>query len=104
MSEQDLPGMKQKDIRKCDICGLGVAHDRNIDFYVVTVEQWILNPRSIQQQHGLELVMGGGQVGAVMAQIMGPNPDIANQTGKTATFMCQPCAMKQHIPLTLIGE
>jgi hypothetical protein len=90
-----LPGLKRKEIEKCAVCLEGVAHNRQITFYRVTVERFILDHLAIQRTHGLEQFFGGGSAGALMANVMGTDEDLAKQICPASSFiLCEECAMK----------
>ena len=82
-------GLKQKDLTGCVICGKGVAHDQNILFYRVRIERYGLDVRAVQRAVGLELVMGGSP----LAQVMGPDEDLAIRIASYDGLVCQPCAL-----------
>ena len=89
--------MKRSDVRPCSCCRKGVAA-AGPTFYTVQIGYHVLNPRGIQQTHGLEQFFGGGQTGAVFASIMGADPDLANQLSETPRlWVCLDCAMKPHL-------
>jgi hypothetical protein len=91
MSELDkLPGIKQRDTRKCVCCGKGVAHDGNILFYRLTLGWCGLNRQAIESQSGLEMMLGGH---AMLAHVMGADEDMAKiiDTQKHL-WVCLPCA------------
>jgi hypothetical protein len=67
------PGIKQHEIRKCVLCGKGVAHAGHPLFYRITIEQFGLMKDAIQRQSGLEMMLGGH---AKLANIMGPDEDM----------------------------
>lgn len=89
-----LPGLKRKDIEGCMSCGRGVAHNHDITFYRLKVERFVLDPTAVNERHGMELMMGGGTGGAVLAQVMGPDRDLAKLVaGPMVMIICEPCAM-----------
>lgn len=93
----EMPGLKQSEIRKCAHCTQGVAHDGNLTFYRIHVERYILDPGAIQERHGLELMMGGGMGGAALAGVLGPNKDIAKQLDKSTYTICQDCILNVRL-------
>lgn len=97
----DLPGVKQRDIQKCVGCGEGVAHDRNLVFYIADLRYMVLDPGALQRQHGMELMMGGPQM-AGLAAVMGPDEDMAKQLERATAWVCLPCAMLH--PLAVLTE
>ncbi|WP_303749544.1 hypothetical protein [Stenotrophomonas pigmentata] len=93
--------MKGRDIKKCCRCGCGVAK-HGIVFYTLRLQQWGLNPRGIEETHGLEEFFGGGAAGAALAGIMGTDPDIAVPLSEPGAdlWVCAECAIT---PMSLLG-
>jgi hypothetical protein len=80
--------MKQRDFTKCLGCGKGVAHAGHIAFYRIKLEHMIINPRAVQRQHGLEMMIGA------LAAHMGPDEDLAQAVGTPINgLVCQSCAL-----------
>ena len=98
--------MKADEIQKCSMCGKGVMHAGIPLFYRLRVETMGVDVKAVQRHAGLEQVFGGGQAGAVLANVMGPGEDIAKPLGEPTTkILCQPCAVKPDLPLLmLLGE
>lgn len=85
-----LPGIKQRDIRKCVFCGKGVAHSGHPLFYRITVELCGLMKGAIERQAGLEIMLGGH---ALLANVMGANEDMAKIIdSQKHLWVCLPCA------------
>lgn len=85
--------MKRKELEMCCVCGEGMAHGNNIAFYRIKIEHMVLNVRNIQRRHGLEQFFGGGQAGAVLAEVMGDDSDIALPVTQESGLLCQNCAI-----------
>ena len=50
--------------------------------------------------HGLEQYFGGGSAGAKLADVMGPDPEIAKSIDDGFTlWVCENCAMENNIPV-----
>lgn len=96
-----MSGIKQKDIQKCIGCGEGVAHDNQMVFYTLNIRTQILNLPAMQRQYGLELLMGGRQHGAVLANVMGPDEDMAVETSNHNVWLCIFCASTMSIAAIL---
>lgn len=97
----DLPGIKQDEIKTCAICKRGVAHDGNFLFWRLRFDRAALNPRGIQQQYGLEQMLGS----PALARIMGANPDIAKVIdGPCDVWVCEPCVLERMPQLFAIAE
>lgn len=85
--------MKQRDFKPCACCGKGMAGG-GVHFYRVKIEQLILNPGAIQQQHGLEMMIGN----AAIAQAMGPDNDLATPFATAEVLICGECGILPQIP------
>ena len=91
MDDVKLPGLKRADIQNCMCCQRGVAAG-GIVFYRVRVQQFGLNHRAIQQQHGLELMLGS----PALAQVMGTDSDLAMAvSSETTRLVCGTCAVEK---------
>ncbi len=87
--------MKRKEIRNCDHCGKGLCKQNPL-FYKIAVTPFIVNTKALQQIGGLEQFFGGGTHGAVLANIMGPDPDIAKEVhDATELLICTNCMMNK---------
>ncbi len=96
--------MKARDFKPCAVCGRGVAHAGVPLFYRVTVQAMGIDGKAVQRRHGLELVFGGGQPGAVLADVMGPDENIAVPMEEpNQMLICQPCALESR-PLLMLAE
>lgn len=85
--------LKRRELRPCGICGKGVMHAGSLILYRVRIETFIMNAQGIQQTHGLEQFFGGGQAGAVLAQVMGADPPLALRVyDPTEALLCQSCS------------
>ncbi len=98
--------MKAREIKPCAICGRGVMHSGVPLFYRVKVESMGIDVGAVKRQAGLEQVFGGGQAGAVLADVMGPDPDIARPVieDQPTVLICQPCALEPRPLLLLLGR
>ncbi len=86
-------GLRRKDLKMCGLCGKGVMHDNNIMFHRITLERFLVDVGAVQRQHGLEMSMGGDAMAGI-AQIMGPDEDLAKRVGEPDTaIICDECAM-----------
>jgi hypothetical protein len=87
--------MKQSEIQKCIVCGEGVMKCGLPTFYKVKIERFIVDIAAIRRQHGLEMSMGDA---APLAQIMGPNEDIAGSVSEeTTSLICEQCACEENM-------
>lgn len=95
-------GLKQTDLTPCGLCGKGVIHTGNPMFYRVSVQSFFTDVRAVQRQHGLEMSMGGA---APLAQIMGPNEDMAVPVHEpTTALICMECALTASNPVAMLLE
>jgi hypothetical protein len=97
--------MKEEELRTlttCAVCGkkLGQCIAGKLPmFYVVKVQQYILDNDALQRQQGLAMMMGGN---GLLASVMGPDEDMAKATGEEEKKMvCTTCMAKT---LLLEGE
>ncbi len=81
--------MKQGEFKKCAQCGKGMA-GKGVFFYRIKIEQMILDFNAIRRAHGLELMMGGS---ASLAQVMGPDEDLAVSLGALEVLVCANCGI-----------
>ena len=92
--------MKRKDFTPCLRCGKGVGNPNGLLFYRVTVQRMMFDHRAIQQQHGLELMVGN----PLIAQVLGPDSDLAKPLSEPEKFLlCDACAMKDY-PVAALEE
>lgn len=89
---KNLPGIKRKDMQPCAF-GHGVANSGIMMFYRAKIDTAVLDVTAIAQTSGLEQMMGGGEQGAALSIIMGPNPDLAKVLEGRTVFVCLDCAM-----------
>ena len=89
----DIKGVKRADVQKCIQCNQGVMHDNNLIFYTLDIRHMVADIGSLQRAHGMEMMMGGGQDGALLASIMGPDEDIAKELSHHSVWVCLECSM-----------
>ena len=82
--------MKRSEIKPCAVCGKGVMHDNQILFLSLKISRLGMNIRAIEQQHGLELMLGS----PTLAQVMGPDKDLAIEIVSVEILLCDTCASK----------
>jgi hypothetical protein len=100
-----LPGLKRKEITNCELCGNGLAKNGQFVFYRVRVEQYVLDGNAINRRHGLETFFGGGGAGALLAQAMGDDEDLAKQMSDSKPrLVCQGCAIDSAMALPRLLE
>lgn len=102
MEANDLPGMKEKELRalaSCKGCGkkLGASFRDNHSlpfFWKITFERFMLDDDAMRRQAGLEMMVGG-HVG--IAQALSPNEDLAKRiSGPTTICLCEHCATNRQ--------
>lgn len=97
-----MQGFKQAEFEDCLLCGKGMAHNQDLDFYRIKIERFFLDYGNIQMQHGLEMSVGGA---ASLAAIMGPDRDLAKEPSPHPTFLiCGTCGLEKSLPLALMSE
>lgn len=100
---RNLPGIKEDALAKlgpCRICGLPLLNGE-LTFYRIRVERAALDVNAIRRRVGLELQVGS----AVLAQIMGPDNDIAQiMSGPEECVVHESCAPQIGHPLRLFPE
>lgn len=96
----DTKPMDRSELKSCRMCGKGVLHTGDIHFYEVSVSQCVADLESIQQQHGLELMMGGA---AALATVFAPNTRVAHRLPATRVLICSQCALNPA-PVALLLE
>jgi hypothetical protein len=95
MSKSKTIGIKQTKIRKCVLCGKGVAHSGHPLFFRISVERCGLNRDAIIRQSGLEQMLGGH---AKLANVMGPDEDMAQVIDfQRNLWVCVPCSNEPQL-------
>lgn len=94
---KNLPGIKERDLRPCKVCGK--RHEAPV-FYRVQVESFAFDMQAVQRQVGLGMMMGGN---AGIAQVMGPDEDMAKCLSSETAILCLDCATTMPV-LGVIGE
>ena len=90
--------MKQNEFKRCILCGEGMMHNRDIQFYTVAVKTFIIDLRAVQRQAGLEMYFGGGAAGGSLAAAMGTNEDLAKQASDSGDmFVCTQCMLEHGL-------
>jgi hypothetical protein len=90
--------MKQRELEKCALCGLGVMHAGCPVFYRVKVERMVVDMGAVNRRHGLELMTGS----PVLAAVFGTDEDIAKTFDSTGELLvCMDCATRQDALMLL---
>lgn len=93
----DRTGVKHRDLRHCVGCGKGMMHANNATFFRGRIDYMLVDMGAVQRAHGMEMMMGGGQAGAVLANVMGRDEDLAKQVASHEFFACLPCSSTMSI-------
>ena len=94
---------KRRDVKPCCMCGKGVAAGGLAFYRLRGIDHMVLNADGIQRTHGLEQFFGGGSAGAMLANAMGDDPDLANtMASHDEVLVCSECAFEY--PLVAIIE
>ena len=90
--------MKEKELRQhatCSRCGKPVGANRQIQFFVVTVQPYVFNLGAMARQDGLAAMLGGN---SALAAVMGADEDMANAVGDPERMsVCQGCAIESGV-------
>lgn len=94
--------MKRDKITNCALCDKGLMHDRSPMFYSVRIDRYVWDLNAVQQQAGLEMMLGN----AGLAQVMGPDADLAKKfEANNERLICMSCAMEKKIhTIGILGE
>ena len=92
--------MKRKDIKSCVLCNKGIMHDNNILFYKVRLTRLGINLGAVRQRAGLEMMLGS----VVLAEVMGPDEDLATQITSQEFLVCDTCALDRSLVLCRLDE
>ncbi len=92
--------MKREDLKKCAICKEGLAHGGSPMFYRIKIESMILNLQALQEQAGLEIMLGSPD----LAHVMGPDRDIATKAGGNEVLICLECGTSKPYLLARLME
>ena len=84
--------IKREDLRPCAICQRGLMHNHVASFFRINIETCIANLPAIQRLAGLEMMMGGGQAGAHLANVLSPNENLAEIMDTSPALICFDCA------------
>lgn len=99
-----LPPIGRKDLKPCSVCGKGLMHTGLPLFWRVHVERIGVDAQAVQRQAGLETFFGGGQAGAVLAEVMGDGRALATPLDKPAVHLiCESCATDKATFIALLG-
>lgn len=89
--------MKEKELRKvsvCRLCDEKIGKSGLPLFMRVSVKRYGLKADAIKRQQGLGMMLGGH---GLLAQVMGPNEDMAEIIHENEITVCETCASKNPI-------
>lgn len=96
--------MKEKELRRlatCSLCGQKIGHTGLPLFWVVRVERYGVDLRSVERQQGLGMFLGS----AAIAMAMGPDEDVARPVIEPITLsVCEACACEDSRPVAALAE
>jgi|GEM_PF-1198764 len=90
-----MPSIDRNAVGPCVICNRGLMHDNALTFYRIILSACVADLRSIQQQHGLEMMMGGN-VG--IARALSPTSTVARIATTATSWICLECLMRELDP------
>ncbi len=83
--------MKHSDLKNCVFCNKGMMHNRMfMQFYRMKLDCMMIDVGAVQRAAGMEQMMGN----AMIANVMGPNEDLAIETSSHEVLVCMECAME----------
>lgn len=95
-----MTGLKHRDFKPCLLCGKGMMHAGSITFFRLTIERQVIDTRAVQRAQGMELMLGDPR----LANVMGPNEDLAKQLDTNTVLICEPCSIHRQERLFGIYE
>lgn len=97
--------MKEQELREhavCSLCNHPIGTAGVPIFYRLKIDTFGLDLNALQRQQGLTMQLGGH---AALAAAMGPDEDLAQPMGETATLtVCQHCAINARYPVAFLIE
>lgn len=88
---EKLAGLKHREFQPCVVCGKGMMHGGDVQFYRLTLQGFLIMVQEVRRAAGLEQMLDGH---AALANTMGPDADLAKAPLPPQIFLlCQPCAL-----------
>ena len=87
--------MKEKELREiatCALCGKRIGDSGLPLFWRVRIRRYGLKADAMRRQQGLGMMIGGQ-----LAQVMGPDEDLAEKISETEITVCETCATKPEL-------
>ncbi len=91
--DKPIHGIRREDLKPCGICGKGLAHDRHPMAYRVEVTSYIVDQSAVQQQAGLEMMLGD----PFLAHFMGTDPEFYKGFTKSDVLLCSSCYLRTYV-------
>ena len=95
--------MKEKELRKigtCKMCGKGIGQSQLPLFWRVRIRRYGVKMGAVTRQQGLTMMLGGH---GLLAQVMGPDEDMAEIMSDVEVTICEDCCCKQ-IPIAVLAD
>jgi len=95
--------MKEKELREiaeCALCRKKIGHTGLPLFWRVRIERYGIKMDAVKRQQGLSMMLDGHNS---LAQIMGPDEDMAEKISSTEVTICEDCCTKQ-ICIAMLAE
>lgn len=92
--------MKRTELQSCCMCGHGLMYHGTSLFYGITLRHYGFDMGAVRRRAGMEDMMGGGRPGATLAQVLGPDEDIAQELAQPKTLLvCQKCMIDNFLSI-----
>ena len=82
------------------MCGKGIGHTGLPSFWRVKIRRYGLDMNALKRQQGLGMMLGGH---GMLAQVMGPDEDMAKVMSSVEITICEDCCCKQ-IPIAVLAD
>lgn len=93
MTEVELSerGMKRSEAKPCPVCRRPLCHSRSSNVYRVRIESLLIDRVAVRRAEGLEMMLGN------LAEVMGPNEDLAACFCSREVILCFDCAARRSV-------
>jgi hypothetical protein len=89
------PLLSREQLKPCPVCGKGLMHSGVPLVWKFTIQRIGIDGRKIQQERGLEMMLGGS---AALASAFSPNIDFGVKLDDPKTLIvCEPCALLDRV-------
>ena len=96
--------MKEKQLREaavCVMCKKPIGHTGLPVFWRIRIQRYVLKIDALKRQQGLTMMLDGY---AQLAQIMGPDEDMADKMSEIEITLCAKCATEEQWPIAVLEE